>query len=233
MSDFLREVDEDYRRDQLVKLWKTFGPWVIGAAVATVLAVAGTKFWTAHVSEGRQARAELYAEALDHLNAGRVTEAYANFSELNDGSGEGYGILGKFAQAKSHILAGEVPQAVSLYEALSIDSDVPKTMQDLAVVLKAMALLETQSAQQTQESLALVAQESGPWSSMASEIIGMAFLRENRIDEARDILGLLAIDPTASPGVQARTRNILTLLGPAPEEVNSKTEDAAEDADNG
>lgn len=229
MSDFLREVDEDYRRDQLVKLWKMFGPWVIGAAVATVLAVAGTKFWTAHVAEGRQARAELYAGALDHLNAGRVVEAYALFSELDDGSGEGYGVLGKFAQAKSHILAGEATEAVALYDALSVDDSAPSAMRDLAVLLRAMALLETQPAQQTQESLALIVQGNGPWSSLASEIVGMAFLRENRIDEARDIFGLLAIDPTASPGVQARTRNVLTLLGPAPDEPSPETDAVTEE----
>ncbi len=42
----IREVDEELRRDRMRKLWRQGGPWVIAAAVAVVLVVAGYEGWT-------------------------------------------------------------------------------------------------------------------------------------------------------------------------------------------
>jgi len=44
VSDVFREVDEELRRDRLMALWKRFGPYLIGAAVALVLVVAGRAY---------------------------------------------------------------------------------------------------------------------------------------------------------------------------------------------
>ena len=41
-----REVDEELRGDRLRNLWRRFGPYVIGAAVAIVLLVAVNEGWS-------------------------------------------------------------------------------------------------------------------------------------------------------------------------------------------
>ena len=39
-ENIIREIDEELRSDRMRKLWRNFGPYVIGAAVAIVLIVA-------------------------------------------------------------------------------------------------------------------------------------------------------------------------------------------------
>ena len=45
MTDFFREVDEDYRRDRLVQLWTRYQYLLIGAAVLIVAATAGWRIY--------------------------------------------------------------------------------------------------------------------------------------------------------------------------------------------
>jgi hypothetical protein len=220
LSDFLREVDEDYRRDQLLNLWKRYGSWLIGAAILTVIAVAGFKAWNAHVSEQRQARAEIYETALNAVNDGRINEAFANLVELQNKGSEGYGVLSRLAQAKLLVLENKVGEAVTLYDAVAADSDAPKVLQDLAIILSASAQFDMLSGNEMQERLALLAQSNSGWAALANELIAMSYLRESREEEAREILNILSVDPTAPPGVKARANNVLAVLGPAPSIVD-------------
>ena len=43
MSDtqFIREIDEELRRERLMKLWERYGAYAVGAAVLIVAATAG------------------------------------------------------------------------------------------------------------------------------------------------------------------------------------------------
>lgn len=215
MSDFLREVDEDYRRDQLISLWKRFGPWMIGAAIATVVAVAGFKAWNAYVSEQRQARAEIYETAVTAVNDGRMNEAFANLIELQSADGEGYAVLARFAQAKLLLLEDKIGEAVALYESVEADSSAPQVFREFATYLSAAAQFDMLSADEMQEQLTLLIQSEGSWSALSNELLAMSYLRESREGQAREILNVLSVDPTAPPGVAARASNVLAVMGPA------------------
>ena len=45
MGDIFREIDEELRQERFERLWKRYGKFIIGAAVAVVLIVGGYKFW--------------------------------------------------------------------------------------------------------------------------------------------------------------------------------------------
>ena len=40
MSEIFREIDEEMRQENLARLWKRFGPYVIGGAVAVIVITA-------------------------------------------------------------------------------------------------------------------------------------------------------------------------------------------------
>ena len=44
-ESFLREVDENLRRDQLESFAKAYGKWLIGAVILFLAAVGGYLFW--------------------------------------------------------------------------------------------------------------------------------------------------------------------------------------------
>ena len=46
-TEFIRDVDEELRRDQMKSLWDRYGLYVIGAAVLIVALTAGYRGWDA------------------------------------------------------------------------------------------------------------------------------------------------------------------------------------------
>ena len=50
---FLREVDEELRRDQLAGFWTRWGRWVIAAIVGGLAIFAGVLFWQQHQRDRR------------------------------------------------------------------------------------------------------------------------------------------------------------------------------------
>jgi hypothetical protein len=44
-DSLFREVDEEFRRDQALKLWKRYGNYVVAVALAVIIGVAGFKGW--------------------------------------------------------------------------------------------------------------------------------------------------------------------------------------------
>ena len=44
-DEFIREVDEEYRRDQIAQMWARYNGVIIALAVLLVSAVAGWRYW--------------------------------------------------------------------------------------------------------------------------------------------------------------------------------------------
>ena len=64
MSDIFREVDEELKQEHYKKLWKKFGPTVIGVVVVIVAAVGGYQAWQAWDLDRRLDESDRYAAAL-------------------------------------------------------------------------------------------------------------------------------------------------------------------------
>ena len=48
MSDIFREIDEELRRENLLKLWSRYGKYVIAVAVLAVLIAGSVVAWREH-----------------------------------------------------------------------------------------------------------------------------------------------------------------------------------------
>src|SRR5215472_18685846 len=64
VSDFIREVDEDLRRENLEKLWRRYGSYAVAAAVVIILGVAGYVGWQRYAAGQRAERAQQFQAAL-------------------------------------------------------------------------------------------------------------------------------------------------------------------------
>jgi hypothetical protein len=63
-DEFIREVDEEYRRDQIAQIWKRYNGLIIGIAILLVAAVGGWRYWEYRERVRAEAAAEQYEEAL-------------------------------------------------------------------------------------------------------------------------------------------------------------------------
>ena len=81
---FVREVDENLRRDQMRDMAKTYGKWIIAAIVLFLAAVGGYLYWQHRQESQAIANSEAMSTALDKIASGDVKAADAALVPLSE-----------------------------------------------------------------------------------------------------------------------------------------------------
>src|SRR5690606_40249319 len=97
MSDdsFIREVNEEYRKERARLLWERYGFLVIGVATAIVLGTAafvGYRYWN---DSRANASGDAFLAALQLANDGKTDEAIAAFDKIEKEGHGAYPVLAK------------------------------------------------------------------------------------------------------------------------------------------
>ena len=113
MSDIFREIDEELRRDNLLKLWSRYGRYIVAVAVVALIVAGGVVAWRAHQLSERQAQSARYAGALALARAGKTTDAATVFATIAK-EGGGYAVLASFEEAALLAKSGDHKAASGL-----------------------------------------------------------------------------------------------------------------------
>lgn len=208
-----REVEEDLRAEQLQKLWKRFGPYIIGAAVLVVGIVAGFQGWTAWQASVRADEAQRYFNAVGPDAAGDAHDA--GLQSLAQEGSTGYAALARLTRANGLADAGETALAINAYDAIAADGTVPGPVRTFAGVMAAMLAMDIEDEATVRGRLAPLADDDSPWRFLARELIGLMDMRAGNTAAARDVFSDLTGEREAPPGVRSRATEYLTMLGGA------------------
>src|SRR5437588_1987939 len=80
---FVREVDENLRRDQLRDFFKAYGSWLIAAVILFLAASGGLIWWWQHQQQRTEAQVEEFAGLLKDLDAGNTSQAPQKLDRLS------------------------------------------------------------------------------------------------------------------------------------------------------
>ena len=108
---FVREVDEDLRRDQVQQIWSRYGVLIVGAAALLLAAIGGYKFWENRRVAQAEAAGASYATALQLVADGRTDDAQKQFDTIAKGSARGYQTLARLQLANGRVKAGKPEEA--------------------------------------------------------------------------------------------------------------------------
>ena len=115
-DEFIREVDEAVRQDRWLKLWKQYGAYVVGAALAVVIGTGAGVGWRAWQESQRQDEAERYMAATELLRQDRPAEAAEAFRALAADSDSGYAVLARLQAAQALGEAGDAQASSTMLE---------------------------------------------------------------------------------------------------------------------
>lgn len=211
MSDIFREIEEELRRENLLKLWQRYAKYVI-AAVVLVLVIAGLVVaWRQYQASQRQAEAARYSAALSLVQGGKDAEAAKLFGSLAQEKG-GYGLLAAFAHAELLAKKGDHKGAAAAYDRLASDSAVDPQFRDVAVLLSVMQSFPEADAKTVIERLKPLTASGNPWRANALDLTAAATLKSGDRDGARKIYQQLADDLTAPQELRARAAEMAAAL---------------------
>ncbi|RUU38490.1 tetratricopeptide repeat protein, partial [Mesorhizobium sp. M6A.T.Ca.TU.002.02.2.1] len=144
MSDdsFIREVNEEMRRDQAHALWDRFGPALLALAVLVVVGTAafvGYRYW----DETRANRSgDAFSQALKLANEGKSDEALTALDALEKDGYGAYPLLARMRAATVKADKGDVAAAVKDFDEVAADADIPSGLRDMARLRAALLLVD-------------------------------------------------------------------------------------------
>ncbi|MEM8799624.1 MAG: tetratricopeptide repeat protein [Pseudomonadota bacterium] len=211
MSDLVREVDEDLRREQLTALWKKYGRWMIAAALGLIVAVAVGEVLDRRKQDLQAGTAEQLADAKQAFDAGNLDTGYALVEEVKSRNIGGYTGLAYLLEAQKRLDADDEPAALQALDALA-NSNAPEEFKSLGRFLATVERFDTMNADEVRASLEDLANEGSPWFGSANELIGTAMFLEDRMADAELYLNNAFASPNSPPAVRERTGALLLLV---------------------
>jgi hypothetical protein len=211
-EEIFREVDDDLRQDQYLKLWKQYGRFLIGAAVGVIVATAAWQGYAAWERSRNESYSERFIAALQMLNSGQPGAAITTLETLEKDAHDGYATLAKLQRAGAMIQAGDRREAVSLYDAIANDTAVERPLRDLAAYMAAQSLLDTADEPTLERRLLPLNQDGNPWRFNARELLALTALRAGNIVKAREYYALLTDDPATPQAIRTRAAEMLAAM---------------------
>ena len=188
---FLREVDEELRRDQIVGAWKNYGRLMVGVVVAGLAIFAGVLGWRAWSHDASEKQAIELQQAYDSIANGNAKAAKAPIDKLAGASAPGYRALAKMLQANDLLAAGKTKEAAARFGEVAGDSSVGQPIRDLATIRQTATEFDTLAPQAVIDRLKPLATADSAWLGSAGEMTAMAYLKLNNPAQARAMFDLI------------------------------------------
>lgn len=213
---FIREVDDEYRRERMGALWARWGRWLIVGIGVLLIAVAGLLYWRDARVKATEARGARFGQALAELRAGQTEKAAPTLTELAGAREPGYRALARLAQAAVLVEKRDEAGALRLLDAIVADGDAAQPFRDLAL-LKATGLrFDTLAPGEVVARLRPLAQPGNPWFGSAAELTALAYLKDGKPALARPLLDAVVKDVTVPVSIRGRVQQLVTGLPAAP-----------------
>lgn len=210
---FLREVDEELRRERMNSFMTRYGKWVIGGAVLLLLAI-GTLIWLrSHREEQAGQASEKLVQVIEQLEQNNARAAAPTIDELAGNGRDGYRMAALFARANAQISSNSIPAAVQTLGTIAADESAPQVYRDAATVRQVQLQFDTMPPAQVIQRLQGFAQPGNPWFGTAGEMVGIAQMRMQRYPQAAQTFGNLARDPNVPESIKARAIQMASSLG--------------------
>ncbi len=210
---FLREVDEELRRDQLASVWSRWGRWIV-AGVITALALFGAYLWWQNDQVARAgADGELLDKGLQKASDGKYPEANVDLEALKKTSSDGYRASAMLTQAAIALEKKDVKGAAKIYADVASDQTIAKPWRDLALVRQTATEFDTLTPDAVIARLKPLAIKGNPWFGSAGEMVALAYLKQGKNDLAGKIFGDMAKDEQVPESLRSRAIQMAGVLG--------------------
>ncbi len=210
---FLREVDDNLRRDQLEGFAKTYGKWLIAAVVIFLIAVAAYLYWQDRQQKEAAAQSEKLMAIYTDIGNGNADKAKKELQPLESADNHVVRALAQMTEAAVALDANDRDTALKKYRALSADDGLPDAYRNLALIRLTALEFDDLKPDQVISRMEPLAKPGSPWFGSAGELTAMAYLAKKQDDKAGRIFAALARDEQVPQTIRSRAVQIASTLG--------------------
>lgn len=209
---FIREVDEELRREQLTTLWKRFAPLVIGVCVLIVVITAGYRGWVWWQARQAAQGGDRFLTAVEAITSGDKAKGDAALQAIEKDGSAGYATLAKLRMAGEAADAGKSKEALAAYDAIAADGKAPESVRSLARIRAAFLALDSGDLDGAKERAKPLDAAGDAWRHLAREVIGLADYRAGDLAAARDVFTEIQQDAETPPDLWGLSSMMVSLI---------------------
>ena len=211
-ESFMKEVDENLRRDQMRDFAKRYGKWLIAAVVLFLAAIAGWLYWQERQQQKAAQQSEELSAIFANIGSGKIPNAKARLQALEGASNDVVNATALLTQAAIALEQNDRSTALSKYKALSNDG-VPETYQQLGLVRATALEFDAVKPEEVIARMQPLAKPGEPWFGTAGELMAMAYLKQGQRAAAARTFAQIAADPSVPQTLRSRATQISGTLG--------------------
>ncbi len=209
-EEFVREVDEDIKEENRIKLWKKVFPYVVSVSLGIIIFTSGYVFWNNYTESLNQQLGDDFTAAVQLANEEDLDASILALNRIVDEGSDGYVTLAKMKKASLLIQRGELKLGLNIYLDLERNA-VDQSFRDIASILYVLNSMDTEDPQVLLEKINKL-ESSQIWRSSALEMKAFLKLKQNKVEEARKIFeGILNLPSTPS-SLATRAKNMVDYL---------------------
>ena len=210
---FLREVDDELRRDELQGFWKRWGRWLVGGVVGGLALFAGFLWWQDNKVVKAGVDGEQLSQALDTLASTDTPEAEVQLKKLTTAKNAGYRATAKIALAALAAQRGNAQTAAKGFAEVAGDTSLAQPWRDLALVRQTVTEFDTLKPNVVIERLKPLAISGNAWFGSAGEMVALSYIKLGQPQLAAKLFGDIAKDETVPETLRSRAVQMASGLG--------------------
>ena len=212
-ESFVREVDENLRRDQMAARAKRFAGVAIAAVVLFLVAVAAYLYWQDRQRKQAEAATEQLTLTLQDVGANKMAAAPAQLDALRQADSEGVTALAGLSRAALALQQGNRKLAAATYAEIAANEALAKPFRDLALVRGTALDYDTIKPDEVIARLQPLAVPGQPFFGSAGEMVGMALIAKGQKPAAAQLFAKMAADPAVPDTLRTRAVQVAGTLG--------------------
>ena len=212
-ESFVREVDENLRRDQLRDMAKSHGKWIIAAIILLLVAIGGYLYWQDRQGQQVAGQSEALSGAIDKIAGGNAKAASGELAPLANASNDVVRASAELVRAAVALRQNDRKTAIDIYRKLAADDGLPQPYRDLATVRGTMTEYDQLKPDEIIARLSPLAEPGKPFFGTAGEMVALATLAKGDRNGAGQIFARIAADNQVPQSIRSRAVQFAGSLG--------------------
>ncbi len=201
---FELEVDEDLQQERLNKFWKKYS-WLVYAVVILILgATAGIQLYQSWRTKIRIAESDTFEKAVIKIFEQKPDEAKPALADLSNNGRTGYKYLAHLELAGLAARQNDTETALKEFKTL-MNSDAPESLRAVATLSYVGHQIDTGNPKELLPQLTPFL-DNPAFVGIAAELATVLYVRDNRIQEAQNMLQKALALPNLSDVVKTRLK---------------------------
>jgi hypothetical protein len=210
---FVREVDENLRRDRVRDFFKDNGSYLVGLVILFLAASGGVIWFQQHREKTAEAHVEQLATIYKDVGTGNTSKVPQQLDDLSQSSSKAVRATALFTRGAFALQQNDQKLAIATFKKIADDSSLPDSYRNAALIRQTALEFDQLQPQQVIARMQPLAKAGNPWFGSAGELTALAMIKQGRSKEAGELFAAIAKDKSVPQSLRDRSIQIAGSLG--------------------